>query len=341
MDLTERIVPFTAGDGMALNLINVRSSSRPPTQEPVILVHGAGVRANIFRAPEKETIVDALIEAGYDVWLENWRASIDFPANTWTLDQAALYDHPYAVRRICEETGHETMKAIIHCQGSTSFMMSAMAGLVPQVSTIIANAVTLHPVVPAWSAFKLNFVVPLVNTLTPYVNPHWGVDAPTWIAKLMTVMVKLTHHECNNTVCKLVSFTYGSGFPALWQHENLNENTHEWLKEEFGNVPLRFFQQMARCVHKGNLVSVESYSELPADFGATPPKTAARFSFFCGGKNRCFLPESQEKSWTYFDKLQPNFHTLHRLPEYSHLDIFMGKNAARDVFPLMIKELAK
>ncbi|SFM48587.1 esterase [Nitrosomonas communis] len=341
MSLKERMVPFTAGDGMALNLINVRSATQPPKQGPIILVHGAGVRANIFRAPEKETIVNALIEAGYDVWLENWRASIDFPANTWTLDQAALYDHPYAVRKICEETGYKTMKAIIHCQGSTSFMMSTMAGLLPQVTTIVANAVTLHPVVPAWSAFKLNFVVPLVNMLTPYVNPHWGVEASTWIAKIMTALVKLTHHECNNIVCKWVSFTYGSGFPALWRHENLSENTHEWLKEEFGNVPLRFFQQMARCVHKGNLVSVEGFPELPSDYVATPPKTEARFSFFCGEKNRCFLPESQEKSWAYFNKLQPNFHTFHRLPEYSHLDIFMGKNAARDVFPIMIEELSK
>jgi hypothetical protein len=98
---------------------------------------------------------------------------------------------------------------------------------------------------------------------------------------------------------------------------------------------------MARCVHKGNLVSVEGFSDLPADYVATPPKTEARFSFFCGGKNRCFLPESQEKSWAYFDKLRPNFHTFHKLPEYSHLDIFMGKHAARDVFPIMIEELSK
>ena len=91
MSLIERIVPFTAGDGMGLNLINVRSAETPPTRDPVILVHGAGVRANIFRAPGQTTIVDALVEAGYDVWLENWRASIDFQPNPWTLDQAALH----------------------------------------------------------------------------------------------------------------------------------------------------------------------------------------------------------------------------------------------------------
>lgn len=340
MSLTERIVPFTAGDGLPLNLINVRSASVPPQRGPIILVHGAGVRANIFRAPRQTTIVDALVEAGYDVWLENWRASIDFPPNQWTLDQAALYDHPAAVRKIVEETGQSHIKAIVHCQGSTSFTMSAIAGLVPQVTTIVTNAVSLHPVVPCWSRFKLNAAVPLVNLLTPYVNPHWGVEAPTWVAKAITLLVKLVHHECHNTVCKLVSFTYGSGFPALWRHENLTETTHEWIKEEFGNVPLRFFKQMARCVNQGHLIAVEGLPGLPSDFAVTP-QTEARFVFFAGAKNRCFLAESQERSWRYFDALRPGVHTLHVLPQYSHLDVFMGKNAADDVFPLMLQELAK
>jgi hypothetical protein len=92
---TDRVVPFAAGDGMALNLIHVEGS-RTPTRGPVLLVHGAGVRANIFRAPSGRTLVDALLDEGYDVWLENWRASIDVPPNKWTLDQAAVHDHPFA-----------------------------------------------------------------------------------------------------------------------------------------------------------------------------------------------------------------------------------------------------
>ena len=138
-ELRERIVPFTAGDGLKCNLINVRGGS-PPTKGPVILVHGAGVRANIFRAPVATTFVDFLVAEGYDVWLENWRASIDLPPNQWTLDQAALFDHPKAVEKIVEETGCEKVKAVIHCQGSTSFMISALSGLVPQVDTIGALA---------------------------------------------------------------------------------------------------------------------------------------------------------------------------------------------------------
>lgn len=338
-DLHERVVPFTAGDGFELNLINVRGE-REPTREPVILVHGAGVRSNIFRAPVETTIVDALVAAGYDVWLENWRASIDFRPNSWTLDQAALYDHPAAVRKVADDTGQDRVKAIIHCQGSTSFMMSACAGLVPQVETIVTNAVSLHTVVPAWSKVKLRYTLPLIKPFLPFLNPAWGDKPPSLMAKLMTLMVKAVHHECHNTVCKMVSFTYGSGFPALWRHENVDQDTHDsFVPHEFGNVPLTFFRQMARCVQRGNLVSYESLPGLPKDYAAQEPQTDARFVFMAGERNRCFLPESQRRSYDHFSRYRTKYHALHIVPRYSHLDMFLGKSAARDVFPIIIQEL--
>jgi poly(3-hydroxyalkanoate) synthetase len=113
---SEQIVPFTAGDGMPLNLIHVRGTAEP-TRGPVIVVHGAGVRANLFRPPVGQTFVTALVEHGYDVWLENWRASIDMTPNEWTLDKAAKYDHPHAVETILGATGAKSLKAVIHCQG--------------------------------------------------------------------------------------------------------------------------------------------------------------------------------------------------------------------------------
>lgn len=336
----DEVVPFDAGDGRALNLIHVRSS-RSATRGPVLLVHGAGVRANLFRAPVETNFVDALQARGYDVWLENWRASIDLPANEWTLDQAALYDHPAAVKKVCERTGCARIKAVIHCQGSTSFAMSAVAGLLPQVTTIVTNAVSLHPVVPSWSKFKLNFAVPAVRMLTPYIDPHWGVRAPTLTAKLLTGLVRLSHHECENTVCKMVSFTYGSGFPALWRHEQLDDATHEWLKEEFGPVPLSFFRQMARCVNAGRMVRYDDLPQLPADYTAGEPQTDARWSFFAGEKSGCFLPPSQQRSHEFIEKYRRGQSALYRIPDYSHLDVFIGKDASRDVFPLMLDELDK
>jgi hypothetical protein len=304
-------------------------------------VHGAGVRANLFQAPVRRTIVDALLEEGYDVWLENWRASIDVAATDWTLDEAALYDHPAAVRTVLAHTGAERLKAIIHCQGSTSFMMSAVAGLIPEVDTIVANAVSLHPVVPSWSRFKLRFALPVVGKAIDALNPAWGNAPPGVTPKLLTFAVKATHRECDNTVCRLVSFTYGSGTPALWRHENLDAATHdEFIPQEFGRVPVSFFRQMSRCVQRGHLVADRSLPGLPDDYTATPPKTDARFVLLAGEHNRCFLPESQRRTFEYLDRLAPGRHTLHVIPGYSHLDAFLGAHAARDVFPLIIEELS-
>jgi pimeloyl-ACP methyl ester carboxylesterase len=339
-ELQQEVVPFRAGDGFACNLIHVRGP-QPPTKGPVLLVHGAGVRANLFRAPVQTTLVDFLTAAGYDVWLENWRASIDLTPNPWTLDEAAVYDHPEAVRTVVRETGSDTVKAVIHCQGSTSFMMSAVAGLVPQVKTIVSNAVSLHPVVPEVTKFKIRLSVPVLRLLTPYLDPQWGLYAPTLTAKAINAMVRLTHHECHNPVCKMVSFTYGTGFPALWSHQNLNDQTHEWIKQEFAKVPLTFFTQMVRCINEGHLIAVSGLKELPRDFVAQPPQTDARFAFLAGRNNLCFLPQSQVRTFEFFEAQRKNYHSLHVLPNYGHLDVFIGKDAARDNFALILAELDK
>lgn len=164
---SERLVEFTSGDGLTCNVINVRGR-HVPSKGPVLLVHGAGVRANIFRAPSGGNLVDLLVEDGWDVWLENWRASIDIPHNHWTLDQAAVYDHPHAVETVCSQTGASEIKAVIHCQGSTSFMMSALAGLLPQVNTIVSNAVSIHPVVPRLANLKLRSMIPATARVLGY-----------------------------------------------------------------------------------------------------------------------------------------------------------------------------
>lgn len=334
-----RTVPFQTSDGLTLNLLHVQGE-KPATKPPVILVHGAGVRANIFLAPVETTIVDALLAEGYDVWLENWRASIDFPLVDWTLDDAANYDHPAAVAKVVEETGATSVKAIIHCQGSTSFAMSALAGLVPQVDTIICNAVSLHPVVPKWSRVKLRVFVPILARLMRSMNPGWGDDTPPGLPRVLEYLVKLTHHECDNTACRLVSFTYGAGCPALWRHENINDETHDtFIQQEFGHVPLSFFRHIRKCEKAGNLVSERTFGRLPRDYAAGPPRTDARWAFFAGEKNLCFLAESQEKTFAWFDKHAPGKHALHVLKDYSHLDVFMGKNSAQDVFPKMLSEL--
>ena len=340
-DLETTVVPFRAGDGMTLNLHHV-VGPRPATRGAVLLVHGAGVRANIFRPPEPTTLVDALVAEGWDVWLENWRASIDLPPSTWDLDEAAVHDHPAAVDKVIEETGADSIKAVVHCQGSSSFVLSAVSGLLPKVDTIVSNAMSLHPVISPLSRFKIQAVVPQFAKLMPYLSPRWALDPPRdpW-ARAVVGFVKVTHRECDHPVCRMVSFTYGAGFPALWSHENITDSTHDWIEREFAEVPFSFFLQMRRSVLRGHLVTSERFPQLPASVVAQPPQTDARFALFAGENNKCFLPESQERTFEFLDGHRPGHHSLHRLPGYGHLDVLFGRNAVHDTYPLILEELAR
>jgi hypothetical protein len=237
------------------------------------------------------------------------------------------------------ETGATRVKAIVHCQGSTSFTMSALAGLVPQVDTIVTNAVSLVPIIPAFAKFKLRWSLPIIHRLKDHLDPSWGDSAPDWRARLIRALALTVHHECRNGVCRMVSFTYGAGFPALWRHENLNDETHDWLRKEFAKVPLTFFDQILTCVDAGGLRSVEvirTARGLSARFRCRLRPAGRSWP---GRLNRCFLPESQVRAFEHFERQQPGRHRLKIFEGYSHLDVFMGRRAHEDTFPAIIRAL--
>jgi pimeloyl-ACP methyl ester carboxylesterase len=331
---------FKAKDGFPLWLTHLRADL-PTSGPPILLVHGAGVRSQIFSPPEAQTLPALLAAEGFDVWLLDWRASIDLPPSQWVLDDAAVNDFPAAVSMLLEITGASEVKVVVHCQGSTSFMMAAVAGLVPEVSTVISNAVALHTIVPGLAWAKLVLATPLMARLIDHLNPQWGLYRTGFWPSTIDWLVRATHHECANSVCKHASFTYGAGFPTLWRHENLSEPTHEWLKGEFAYVPLSFFSQMRRCVQAGHLVSSGKYDELPVDFIAQPPRSDARFVFLAGEQNECFKADGMARTFDYFERHAPGRHMYQSLAGYGHLDVFIGKDAARDVFPLIIDELRR
>src|SRR5690606_2351752 len=227
--------------------------------------------------------------------------------------------------------------ATIHCQGSTSFMISVMLGLVPEVKTVISNAVSLHPIVPNYSLFKLWGYIPFVKSSFTYLNPQWGLHAPDFKSKALRMLVRATHWEKDTLVGKFVSFVYGAGFPALWRLENLNQQTLEWIQEEFAEVPLSFFLHIRKCIAQGKLVPLNA--DLQKEYVPSKPAGLPKIILFAGAKNKCFLPESQKKTYEYLEASDPGRHELYIFDNYSHLDIFFGKNAHEDVFALMINVL--
>jgi hypothetical protein len=351
--LERRILPVRAGDGRLLTLHHVRragAAGRGPganggagARGPVLLGHGTGVRANLFYTPPlRTTLVDALLDAGHDVWLESWRGSIDLDTTEYTLDQVAVHDHPALVRAVLEETGAGRLKAVMHCQGSTSFTMAAFAGLLPQVTDVVANAVTLFvDLVPA-SRRRLQLLVPLIGSAMPGLDPQWAIRPPDLRTGGFARIAELVRRECDNHVCAVANFTYGPGPDVLWRHANLSAATHAWISREFGWVPTSFFRQMSACAKAGHLVAVDdSVGGLPDDFTAAPLRTGARLTLLAGSENRCFLPSGQRRTHAWLNARRPGVDALHVLPGYSHMDVFFGRAAPREVFPRIVAALAQ
>lgn len=338
---------FKALDGHWLNFIRLpRAATATVDRGAVMLVHGTAVRANLFCSPMTVTLPAMLSAEGFDVWMLNWRASIDLRPIPWNLDDAAVLDYPAAVAVIKQVAKVPKIKAVIHCQGSTSFLMSMVAGCVSQddVETVVANSSGLHPLLPWQARLKLPIALLVLGRMSAF-DSQFGLYASSFGGKVMQWLIRATHHECNYAICKASSFIYGMGAPTMWNHDNLDDTTHQWLDGEFGYAPVRLFRQIALCVRRKRAVSMNDgrypQSVLPEDFTTKNPNiTATTFHFITGAENRCFLPKAVKKTADFFneyDRGKP--HTYREFPGYGHMDVFFGKNAHEDVHPYIVRKL--
>jgi hypothetical protein len=330
--LRRRILGVRTEDGRELTVHHIRGDEEP-SEGPVLLQHGTGVRANLFYgSPMARSIVDVLVEAGFDVWLGNWRGSIDLPECDYTLDEVARFDHPALIAAVLRETGAQSLKAVVHCQGSTSFALACAGGLVPEVTDVVSNAVSFHVEVPKLSKLQLQVLMPLLSVGYPGFDPQWTLRPTALRARLLAAWARTVRRECGEPVCQMANYTYGVGGNVLWDHANLDPPTHRWIAREFGWVPTSFFRQMSRCAAAGHLVAASGFDELPDDVVSSPPRNRPRWTFLAGSANRCFLARGQERSFAWLDGLEPGRHALVEVPGYTHLDLFFGRNAERDVF---------
>jgi hypothetical protein len=340
--LRRRVVPYVTEDGFELNLHHL-TGRREPDRGPVLLSPGASLRAEVFYGqPSGRTIVDVLLDEGYDVWVQNWRGGIDFPPNDYSLDRVAVYDHPAAVEAVLRETTAKTVKAIVHCQGSASFTMAAVAGLVPSVTHVVSSALSLHVRVPPQTRIKQLFMLPAIAAVTPYGDAQWGIRPPSPPAALLAAYTRVVRNECDNPVCRTASYMYGTGPDVLWRHDNVDPDVHRWMGREIGFAPIPLLRQLTASVGADHMIRYENLPQLPADYVAQPPHPdAPTFTFLVGKQNRMFLPQGQRESFEYFDSHQPGRHDFHVFDGVGHLDMFLGRDAPTKTFPEMLNGLER
>ena len=211
-----------------------------------------------------------------------------------------MHDHPLAVRKIlsvCDaeavgEGGAEAggnppapvpLKAVIHCQGSISFMMAAVAGrLDPRVTHIVSSAVSLFIDVTESTWLKQRLAMPLVAKTFSGLDAQWGIRPSTPTAGLFAALAKRMERPCGNPTCQVANFMYGSGWDVLFRHVDDNgdpwvvDPVHEWSGREVGYTPLSLIAQVAESSRHGYIVpSPTPPPGTPPAYLATPAQDRA------------------------------------------------------------------
>ena len=67
---------------------------------------------------------------------------------------------------------------------------------------------------------------------------------------------------------------------------------------------------------------------------------AIPITFISGAENECFLPESTEITYNLLrEKNGKDLYKRYVIPRYGHIDCIYGKNAVKDVYPLILRHL--
>jgi cholesterol oxidase len=326
---------FKTTDGVGLRLTRYQGGAKGP----VILSHGLGVSSLIFSMDTIETnLLEYLFANGYDVWLLDYRSSIELPAATLQAsgDDVATKDYPAAVAKVIELTGAPTVQMVVHCWGSTTFFMAMLAGL-KGVRSAVASQIATHIKAPLATHIKTGLHLPSflkdigIESLTAYADNHEGLLAKLYDQGLKLYPLELKN-RCTSSTCHRITFMYA----PLYEHANLNEATHDNLHEMFGVANMRSFIHLARLTNAGHLVDFNGNDAYLPHL----ERLAIPIAFIHGAQNECFLPESTDITLKLLAQANgSNLYRRHVIPGYGHIDCIYGKNAVNDIYPFVLEHL--
>ena len=207
-----------------------------------------------------------------------------------------------------------------------------------QLATVVANSAALTLRVPNWSRVKLTFSPALIEHVLGFdtLNPRWPEEPGITRGKLLAKAVSLVHRECDVPACHLLSLMWGTGWPALWVHDNLAEVTHQRAADLFGATSVHYYRHVRKIVAARRAVKYDpsnsAHTTLPDDYLRDARDVETPMLLTTGAVNRVFT-DSNIVMHRLMERRVPGRHELAVFPRYGHQDVFMGKDAARDVFP--------
>jgi alpha-beta hydrolase superfamily lysophospholipase len=340
-------VPLRSGDGLELGLTRV---ARGDARAAVLVLHGVTASSAMFALPETRNLVDVLLDAGLEVWLLDWRGSCRLPYNesgdAYTFDDVALHDIPPAVAVVRARIGARPLFAIAHCTGALSLALSLTAGLIPGLAGVVAQGVFLTPKMALATRLLLATLGELGRRQIGVLPVDfrrvglWSKYTPLFA--LTSLRARWSGRgaggpACNDPTCQMfVQSAWGIGV-SLYVHDNLHPRTHDRLTELLGPSPsclLAHFRKMALVQATVPWHEADArYQALPASALDEAGRIDCPVLLVSGAANGVWLDSNKLCA----DVLARRQRTLDvryvEIAGYGHMDPFVGRAAAIDVFP--------
>lgn len=327
--------PLDTQDGLSISLQRFVTE---PSRDVVLLIHGLTTSTDMFIMPEHENLVNHLQRQSVtDIWSLDWRGSGRFTYNLaphhHTVDDVAKYDIPAALDFIRAQCGSDVrIHVIAHCVGALAFMASFAAGWTRNIASIVCNSVSLHPQVPWQARTKMTLGPELFESVLnyPYVSPLMPYMPGKGFGKWIYWMERSLRSECREPACHMLSFMWGWGFPAVFNHRNIHPVTHRRLMDLFGGTSFNYHKHIRKMLKAGVSISEDGRTNY---FDAATRRDLPPILLISGADNRIF-PGSNKKTFEALKQSAPNADVRYlEIPLYGHQDIFMGQYCEDEVFP--------
>ena len=264
------------------------------------------------------------------------------------LDVAAAIEKIEALRHSAGVAGQKpygplrTQKTYIiaHCAGSIALSMGLLDGTVntSSIAGITASQVFMHPTFATVNHIKASLPIPLPNVYSLMARSKWfdcvSTPTDTFVQLGLNQLLRLYPPPSKSDICKSVVCHRSSlVFGMLWKHENLSPETHRELERFVGGTSMRSLKHLMSMGTKGKVLTSQGDDNLVTDENLERLRGIPIY-LFSGTDNSVYDPVTTMTSYSYLrDRFGVDNYSRDVIPDYGHLDCWMGKEAYKDVFP--------
>jgi hypothetical protein len=275
-------------------------------------------------------------------------AQNDYTTYDARLDLRACLEH------IREHYSKAKIYTVAHCMGSVAFSCGLLDGKIPAdwILGVTASQVFMNPIWTIVNRAKIWLPPIPIDSLYNRAGGSWfncrTSKDDNLLQQLLNQLLRFYPTErkelCNNASCHRISFIYG----RCWNHGNLNEATHRQIDRFFGGANMSLMHLLMKMGYNGYVMTNGPlFQNLTTDDNVARLR-GIQFLLFSGRDNAVLSPESTEKTYEILcEKFVSNSggpteginYKRRLIPGYGHLDCWIGRNAWRDVYPMVREEV--